>query len=233
MKMINKTNIAAILLSASLVTTTSCEAVKNSNNQQKGTVIGAAAGAVLGGVLGNNLGKGKNAPAGAVLGGIVGGVAGNVIGRSMDKQAKEIKETLPGAEVERVGEGIKVTMKENMVNFGFDSSNLTAAAKQNLDKLAEVLTNNPDTNINIYGHTDSKGSDEYNLGLSDRRAAAVKAYLATKGVASSRMFTMGVGEKDPIASNDTEAGRAQNRRVEFAITANEDMINDAKTDGQN
>ncbi|MBU8884020.1 OmpA family protein [Kaistella sp. DKR-2] len=228
MNIFNKTNIAALFVSTSLLMT-SCESVKNANNQQKGTVIGAAAGAVLGGVLGNNLGKGKNAPAGAVLGGIVGGVAGNVIGRNMDKQAKEIKETLPGAEVERVGEGIKVTMKENMVNFGFDSSNLTPAAMANLDKLADVLKNNLDTNINIYGHTDSKGTDAYNLSLSDRRAAAVKSYLVSKGVSASRMMTMGMGEKEPVASNDTDAGRAQNRRVEFAITANEDMINDAKT----
>ena len=227
MNIFNKTNIAALFISSSLVLT-SCESVQNANNQQKGTVIGTAAGAVIGGVLGNNIGKGKNAPVGAVLGGIVGGVAGNVIGRNMDKQAKEIKETLPGAEVERVGEGIKVTMKENMVNFGFDSSNLTSAAMANLDKLAEVLKNNPDTNINIYGHTDSKGTDEYNLSLSDRRAAAVKSYLASKGIASSRMIPMGVGEKEPIATNDTDAGRAQNRRVEFAITANEEMIKDAQ-----
>ncbi|MGV8915051.1 MAG: OmpA family protein [Kaistella sp.] len=228
MKLFNKTNIAALFITASL-TMTSCEAVKNSNNQQKGTVIGASAGAVLGGILGNNIGKGKNAPLGAVLGGVVGGVAGNVIGNKMDKQAKEIKETLPGAEVERVGEGIKVTMKENMVNFGFDSSNLTGIAQTNLDKLAQILKNNPDTNINIYGYTDSKGADSYNLSLSDRRAAAVKNYLSSKGISSSRMNTMGMGEADPIASNSTDDGRAQNRRVEFAITANEDMINDAKT----
>ena len=228
MKIFNKTNIAALFISASMVMT-SCEAVKNSNNQQKGTVIGTAAGAIIGGVLGNNLGKGKNAPLGAVLGGVVGGVAGNVIGGKMDKQAKEIKETLPGAEVERVGEGIRVTMKENMVNFGFDSSNLTETAKANLDKLAQVLTNNPDTNINIYGHTDSKGADSYNLSLSERRAGAVKSYLMAKGVSSSRMLAMGMGENEPIASNDTDAGRAQNRRVEFAITANEDMINEAAT----
>lgn len=226
MKLFNKTNIAALFIATSL-TMTSCDTVRNANNQQKGTAIGAAAGAVLGGVLGNNLGKGKNAPAGAVLGGIVGGVAGNVIGRNMDKQAKEIKETLPGAEVERVGEGIRVTMKENMVNFGFDSSDLTSAGKANLDKLATVLKNNMDTNINIYGHTDSKGTDAYNLSLSERRAAAVRSYLISQGVASSRMMTMGVGEKEPIASNNTEAGRAENRRVEFAITANEDMINEA------
>ena len=228
MKIFNTTNIAAFFITSTMMLT-SCEAVKNANNQQKGTVIGTAAGAVIGGVLGNNLGKGKNAPAGAVLGGIVGGVAGNVIGRNMDKQAKEIKETLPGAEVERVGEGIKVTMKENMVNFGFDSSDLTSAAKANLDKLAQVLKNNMDTNINIYGHTDSKGTDAYNLSLSERRAAAVKNYLVSQGVSASRMFTMGIGEKEPVASNDTDAGRAENRRVEFAITANEEMINDAKT----
>ncbi|WP_234108771.1 OmpA family protein [Chryseobacterium sp. R2A-55] len=228
MKLINKTNIAAVLFSASLFTFTGCDSVKNANNQQKGTVIGTAAGAVIGGILGNNIGKGGNAPIGAVLGGIVGGVAGNVIGAKMDKQAKEIKETLPGAEVERVGEGIKVTLKENMVNFAFDKSDLQPLAKSNLDKLAEILKNNPDTNINIYGYTDSKGTDAYNLALSDRRAASVKTYLISKGIASSRMNTMGMGEANPIATNDTDAGRAQNRRVEFAITANEKMINEAK-----
>lgn len=226
MNIFNKTNIAALFMSASLMMT-SCESLQNANNQQKGTAIGAAAGAVLGGILGNNVGKGKNAPAGAVLGGIIGGVAGNVIGNKMDKQAKQIKETLPGAEVERVGEGIRVVMKENMVNFAFDSANLTETAKTNIDKLAKILADNPDTDINIYGHTDSKGADAYNLTLSEKRANAVKNYLIAKGVASSRMIAMGMGEKEPIASNDTDAGRAQNRRVEFAITAGEDMIKEA------
>ena len=227
MNLFNKTNIASLFISGSLLLT-SCEAVQNANNQQKGTAIGTAAGAVLGGVLGNNIGKGGNTALGAVLGGVIGGVAGNVIGNKMDKQAKEIKDTLPGAEVERVGEGIKITLKENMVNFGFDSSNLAETAKSNLDKLATVLANNPDTNISIYGYTDSKGADAYNLSLSDRRAAAVRSYLSSKGVAASRMVTKGMGEADPVATNDTDAGRAQNRRVEFAITANQDMINDAK-----
>lgn len=225
---IRNTYIAGSFLSAALLLT-SCESVQNANSQQKGTVIGTAAGAVIGGILGNNIGKGGNAPAGAVLGGVVGGVVGNRIGAKMDKQAKEIKETLPGAEVERVGEGIKVTMPESIVNFAFDSSDLTPTAKVNLDKLAEVLINNPDTNINIYGHTDSKGADDYNQKLSERRANSVKNYLMAKGVASSRMFPMGVGEREPVASNDTDAGRAQNRRVEFAITANEDMIQDAQS----
>ncbi len=207
---------------------TSCETIQNSNHQQRGTVVGASTGAVIGGVLGNNVGKGGNAPAGAVLGGIIGGVAGNVIGRKMDQQAKEIKQTLPGAEVERVNEGIKVTLPERMVNFGFDSSELSATSRANLDKLADILKNNEDTNINIYGHTDSKGTDSYNQALSERRAAAVKSYLVGKGVASSRMYTMGMGESDPKSSNDTEAGRADNRRVEFAITANENMIKEAQ-----
>ena len=227
MKLFNKTNIAALFMSSALLLT-SCESIQNANNQQKGTGIGAAAGAVIGGILGNNIGKGKNAPIGAVLGGIVGGVAGNVIGAKMDKQAKEIKETLPGAEVERVGDGIKVTLNENMVKFAFDSSDLTATAKTNLDKLATILVNNPDTNINIYGHTDSKGTDVYNQALSERRANAVKNYLTGKGIASSRMFAKGMGEAEPIATNETDAGRAENRRVEFAITANEEMIKDAQ-----
>lgn len=223
-----KTYIGALFLSSALVLT-SCETVQNSNHQQRGTAVGVASGAVLGGVLGNNVGKGKNAAIGAVLGGIIGGVAGNVIGNKMDKQAKDIKETLPGAEVERVGDGIKVTMNESIVNFAFDSSNLTSTAQANLDKLAKVLMDNVDTNVNIYGYTDSKGSDDYNLALSQRRAAAVKSYLSGKGIAASRLFTMGMGEQDPVASNDTDEGRAKNRRVEFAITANEKMINDAQS----
>lgn len=223
---IRNTIIAGVFL-ASTLSLTNCEAVKNSNNQQRGTAVGAAGGAVLGGILGNNVGKGKNGALGAVLGGVVGGVVGNVIGNRMDKQAKEIKETIPGAEVERVGEGIKITLPESIVNFAFDSANLSAAAKTNLDKLATVLKNNPDTNINVYGYTDSKGADSYNQTLSEKRAAAVKSYLSQIGVPSSRMMSMGMGEADPVATNDTEQGRALNRRVEFAITANEKMINDA------
>ncbi|WP_223607138.1 OmpA family protein [Chryseobacterium sp. OSA05B] len=222
-----KTYIGALFLSSALLLT-SCEAVQNSNHQQRGTAVGVASGAVIGGILGNNVGSGKNSALGAVLGGIIGGVAGNVIGNKMDKQAKQIKETLPGAEVERVGDGIKITMNESIVNFAFDSSNLTSVAQTNLNKLAQVLADNPDTNINIYGHTDSKGADAYNLSLSQRRADAVKVYLSGKGIASGRMITKGEGESMPVASNDTEEGRAKNRRVEFAITANEKMINEAK-----
>jgi outer membrane protein OmpA-like peptidoglycan-associated protein len=227
MKIFNTTNIAALFISSALMLT-SCESIQNANNTQKGAAIGTASGAVIGGILGNNIGKGKNAALGAVLGGIVGGVAGGVIGNKMDKQAKDIKNALPGAEVERVGEGIKITLSENMVNFAFNSAELTSSAKTNLDKLATVLINNPDTNINIYGHTDNKGTAQVNQKISENRANSVKNYLISKGIASSRMITMGRGFSEPIASNDTDAGRAKNRRVEFAITANEEMIKDAQ-----
>lgn len=227
MKIFNTTNIAALFISSALMLT-SCESIQNANNTQKGAAIGTASGAVIGGILGNNIGKGKNAALGAVLGGIVGGVAGGVIGNKMDKQAKDIKEALPGAQVERVNEGIKITLSENTVNFDFNSAALTTVSKSNLDKLAGVMVQYPDTNINVYGHTDSKGTDEYNLTLSQRRANSVIDYLVSKGIARTRLNAMGMGEKDPIATNETEAGRAQNRRVEFAITANEEMIKDAQ-----
>lgn len=227
MNIFNKTNIIALGLSGSLLFT-SCEAVQNANNTQKGVALGTTAGAVLGGILGNNIGKGGNGTLGAVLGGIIGGAAGGVIGNKMDKQAREIKTALPGAEVERVNEGIKITFNESMVNFAFNSSELTSTAKNNLGKLAEVLKNNPDTNINIYGHTDSKGADAYNLTLSEKRANAVVSYLNSLGIPKSRINAKGLGETEPIASNETEEGRAKNRRVEFAITANENMIEQAK-----
>ncbi|GGC79262.1 membrane protein [Flavobacterium lutivivi] len=207
---------------------TSCEAVKNTNNTQRGAAIGAVGGAVIGGILGNNLGKGGNGALGAVLGGVIGGVAGGVIGNKMDKQAREIETALPGAQVERVGEGIKLVLGENAVRFDTNKSTLTANAKANLDKLVPVFNQYPDTNIQIYGYTDSTGTPEYNLKLSDQRAASVKAYLASKGLAASRFVTTGMGIADPIATNDTPEGRSQNRRVEFAITANEKMVQDAQ-----
>lgn len=225
-----KKSFVKIVLASFLLGTTlnSCNAVKNTNNTQRGAAIGAVGGAIIGGVLGNNLGKGGNGALGAVIGGVVGGVAGGVIGNKMDKQAREIREALPGAEVERVGEGIKLVLGENSVNFDFNKATLTAKAKQNLDKLVPVFKEYADTNIKIYGYTDSKGADEYNLNLSNQRAMAVKTYLASKGLVNARFVTEGMGEADPIADNETDAGRSKNRRVEFAIVANEKMIQDAQ-----
>ena len=212
---------------------TSCESIKNTNNTQRGAGIGAVAGGVLGAVLGNNLGKGGNGALGAVLGGVVGGVAGGVIGKKMDKQAREIQTAIPGAQVERVGEGIRLVLGENAVRFDTNKSTLTAAAKANLDKLYPVLQNYADTDIIIYGYTDSSGKVEYNQTLSEQRAASVKSYLGAKGLNTSRVTTTGLGIADPIASNETADGKSKNRRVEFAITANAKMVNDAKTEGGN
>jgi outer membrane protein OmpA-like peptidoglycan-associated protein len=207
---------------------TSCEAVKNTNNTQRGAAIGAIGGAVIGGILGNNLGKGGNGAMGAVLGGVIGGVAGGVIGNKMDKQAREIETALPGAQVERVGEGIKLVLGENAVRFDTNKSTLTTTAQANLDKLVPVFKSYADTDIVIYGYTDSTGSAEYNLNLSQQRANSVEKYLESKGLNMSRFKMVGMGIADPIATNDTPEGRSQNRRVEFAITANEKMVQDAQ-----
>ena len=229
MKRMSVYSLAIMFLFGMLLT--SCEAIKNTNQTQRGAAAGAAGGAILGGVLGNNVGKGGKGALGAVLGGVIGGVAGGVIGNKMDKQAREIDNAVPGAEVERLGEGIKLTLKENAVRFDTNKSSLTAAAKANLDKLVPVFAEYPDTNITIYGYTDNTGRAEYNLKLSGERATAVKSYLNSKGVSSSRFQVTGLGIADPIASNETVEGRSQNRRVEFAITANEKMIKDAEAEG--
>ncbi|WP_426092232.1 OmpA family protein [Flavobacterium sp. DSR3-2] len=231
MKKISIVAIATIMVIGSMFT--SCEAVKNTNKTQRGAGIGAVAGAVLGGVLGNNLGKGGKGAMGAVLGGVIGGVAGGVIGNKMDKQAREIDAVLPGAEVVRIGEGIKLVLNENAVRFDTNKSSLTAGAKANLDKLVPVFAEYPDTDITIYGYTDNTGAAAYNLKLSAARAAAVKNYLASKGVSSSRFQVTGLGIADPIASNESVEGRSQNRRVEFAITANDKMIKDAEAEVKN
>lgn len=208
----------------------SCKAIKNSNNTQKGAALGAVGGAILGGVLGNNLGKGGKGAMGAVIGGAVGGIAGGVIGNKMDKQAREIETAIPGADVVRVGEGIQLVLGENSVNFDFNKATLTSLAKQNLDKLVTVFKDYPDTDITIFGYTDSKGADDYNLSLSQQRATSVKNYLTQKGLVSSRFTIKGMGEVEPIADNETEEGRSKNRRVEFAIVANEKMVEDAKNE---
>jgi outer membrane protein OmpA-like peptidoglycan-associated protein len=202
---------------------------KSMNKTQKGAIIGTAGGGAVGAVIGKAAG---NTALGAIIGATVGGVTGAVIGRKMDKQAKEIENKVPGAKVERVGEGIVVEFADKVL-FGFDRADLTASAETNLDKLSNILKEYPDTNIEIQGHTDSKGADSYNLSLSERRASAVATYLRGRGIASSRIRTRGFGETAPVATNDTEDGRSQNRRVDFLITANEKMKEDARKESQN
>lgn len=228
MKKISIYLLAALISIGTILT--SCEAAKNTNKTQRGAGIGVVLGGVLGAVIGNNVGGGGNGAIGAVLGGVIGGVAGGVIGNKMDKQAREIQTAIPGAQVERVGDGIRLVLGENAIRFDTNKSTLTPTAKANLDKLIPVFTSYADTDMVIYGFTDSTGKPEYNKVLSEKRAATVKAYLASKGLVITRFVSNGLGIADPIASNDTAEGKAQNRRVEFAITANAKMIEDAKAE---
>ncbi len=194
------------------------------NKTQKGAVIGTAGGTAMGAVIGKASG---NTALGAIIGAAVGGTAGAIIGNKMDKQAEEIKKTVPDAQVIRVGEGIVVEFSSSVL-FGFDKSSLTKEAKTNLDKLVVVLDKYTDTNIEVQGHTDSKGTTNYNKNLSEERAYAVSQYLTTKDISNKRLTINGFGELLPKYINTTPEGRLLNRRVEFLISANETMKTEAE-----
>jgi len=213
----------------------SCEATKNANNKQKGAVIGASSGAILGAILGNNVGKGGNGAMGAVIGGVVGGTAGVLIGDKMDRQAQKIEEEIPGAQVERVDDGIVVTFDENSgVYFDTAKYNINTASQATLDKLANVLKEYPDTDVLVIGHTDSVGADAMNMTLSKNRAMSVTNYfVSTKGLSAGRFTTNWYGETAPIADNSTAEGRAKNRRVNLAIVPNAKMKQDAQKESGN
>ena len=221
-----KINIGLVLVLAATVLLAGCASM---NKTTKGAVVGTAAGGAMGAVIGKATG---NPALGAIIGATVGGATGAIIGREMDKQAAEIEQTVPDAKVERVGEGIVVEFS-SAVLFGFDQSDLSAEAKANLDKLVKVLNTYPDTNIEVQGHTDSKGSETYNQNLSVKRATSVSDYLAANQITSNRITTKGFGETLPEYDNETEEGRAQNRRVEFLITANEKMVAEAAAEAEN
>jgi outer membrane protein OmpA-like peptidoglycan-associated protein len=186
------------------------------SKKEKGAVIGAAAGAAAGGVIGNQTGSTTR---GAIIGAVVGGTAGAIIGHQMDQQAKELQQNIPGATVARVGEGIAVTFESGLL-YDFDSDVVRSSAAQNLGNLAASLNKYPNTDLLIVGHTDAVGTSDYNQGLSQRRATAAANYLASQGVSAARLRALGRGETEPLATNDTEAGRQLNRRVEIAIVAN-------------
>jgi outer membrane protein OmpA-like peptidoglycan-associated protein len=184
--------------------------------QRKGTGIGAASGGVIGAIIGHKTGSTAR---GAIIGAVVGGAAGAIIGNRMDGQAAKLSQELEGAQVSRVGEGIAVTFDSGIL-FAFDSSELTSQARSNLRKLADSLQAEQRTNVMILGHTDSDGTDSYNQQLSERRGRSAQDFLSSVGVASGRLESHGRGEAEPIASNGTDDGRRQNRRVELAIYAN-------------
>lgn len=202
------------LLGAVVLTLGAC---KSFGSREGGGIIGAAAGATVGGVVGNQTGSTAR---GALIGAIVGGTAGAIIGHQMDQQAKELQLQIPGATVERVGEGIQVTFASGLL-YDFDSDVIRDAAGENLRNLATSLEKFPNTVLLVVGHTDALGSSSYNQDLSARRALAASRYLGARGVSSTRLRTSGRGEMEPIATNDTEYGRSLNRRIEVAIIANE------------
>ena len=198
------------------------------SQKQRGAVIGATAGAAVGGVIGNQTGSTAR---GAIIGAVVGGAAGAIIGHQMDQQAKELEQNVNGATIQRVGEGIAVTFASGIL-FPFNSTEILPAGKTNLQELANSLQKYPNSDVLIVGHTDSVGTDAYNLDLSQRRAQAAAAYLQSVGVPANRLRTVGRGEAEPIQSNDTEEGRARNRRVEVAIYASEAYRNQVKSGSQ-
>lgn len=204
--------IVIAVLAASIV------ACGNWSRTQRGAAIGGAGGAAIGAAIGKKHGS---TALGAVVGAAVGGTVGAMIGREMDRQARELALEIPGASVERVGEGIIVTFDSGIL-FDFDSDQLRTEARHNLSNLAASLQKYPRSNVMLVGHTDAIGSDAYNQGLSERRARSAMSYLVSQGVSVSRVTAVGRGKTEPIADNETEFGRQANRRVEVAIYASED-----------
>ena len=221
--------LAAGILSGGALTSCKSSKQQSLNKTQKGGIVGASGGAVIGGMIG----KAKGSTAlGAIIGATVGGAAGAVIGRRMDKQAEEMKRQMPNAEIERVGEGIKVTLGSDIL-FDVDSYALKSETKQQLTDFAKTLNKYDDTDILIEGHADATGSEDHNLKLSKQRADAVASYLEAQGVKTSRVDEKGYGEAQPVADNSSESGRRKNRRVDVAVFASKKMQRDAKNGKMN
>lgn len=222
--------LAIALIGTSLVLgETSCSSMTNTG---KGALIGGGGGAALGAGIGALIGGGKGAGIGSAIGAAVGAGAGTLIGRRMDKQQKELEEQLKQqAKVEKTTDqnglqAIKVTFDGGIL-FNTGKYNLSNTARADLTKFAVNLLQNPDTNVQIFGYTDNVGSMEVNERLSNQRANAVRDYLISAGVPASRLTAKGIPMADYVASNDTEEGKALNRRVEIYITANQTMVEKA------
>ena len=212
----------AAMLSAALLMT-GCAAFQNMSSTGKGATIGGGIGALAGG--------GKGAAIGTLVGAGVGAGVGALIGKRMDKQKAEL-EKIEGAKVETVTDennvpAIKVTFDDKIL-FATGKSELGDASRSALKKFASSLAQSPETDVAIYGHTDNTGSREINQKLSEERAQAVSNYLIGQKIDPNRITTRGLAYDAPIADNSTEEGRAQNRRVEILITANDNMIQQAQ-----
>ena len=211
-----KRNLTLFILMVFLLAAVNCASWSKT---AKGGVIGGAGGGVLGGVIGHAAG---NTLLGAIIGAAVGGAAGAFIGNYMDKQAAEMQRDIKGAEIQRIGEAIKITFDSGIL-YDIDKSDLRPVSKTNLVALAKILNNYPDTNILIEGHTDDTGTDDHNMTLSKDRAQSVSLYLATLDVQSARFSITGYGETQPIVTNDTPEGQQKNRRVDIAVIANDKL----------
>lgn len=210
--------LAIILLS--LLTVVSCTTATDGTRKVSKTGIGAGIGAAAGAVIGQVIGKDTK---GTLIGTAGGAAVGATIGNIFDRQEKELRNKLKGTgvDVKRTGEGeIKLTAPEN-ITFDINSYVIKPQFRNTLDSVATVLKTYPDSTIVVSGHTDTTGNDAINNPLSVNRASSVESYLESQGISSSRITSRGFGSKQPIASNSTEAGRAQNRRVEIAIIANQ------------
>ena len=217
---IDRTVRAVVIAALTLASLSGCASM---NAKTKGALIGAGAGAVAGGVIGNQTGSTTR---GAIIGAVVGGAAGGIIGHQMDQQALELQQNIPGAKVQRVGEGIAVMFDSGLL-FDVDSDVIKGDARTNLDALAASLVKYPKSDLMIVGHTDATGTDSYNMALSRRRASSASGYLRSHGV-NRGIKALGRGETEPIASNDSDAGRQQNRRVEIAIYASSKLRAEAE-----
>ena len=215
-----KTERLPIYLSLFFVITLIFSSCSNWNRTATGAAVGTGAGAAAGAVIGKTLG---NTAAGAIAGAAVGGTVGAIIGRNMDRKARELEEELEGVTVQRVEEGIAVSFDSGIL-FTFDSSELRPEARENLNKLTEILNRDTNTNLLIVGHTDWIGSETYNQGLSMRRALSAANYIISQGISRDRIDVEGRGEYEPIADNETEEGRQLNRRVEVAIFASPEYV---------
>ena len=210
--------LAIILLS--LLTVVSCTTATDGTRKVSKTGVGAGIGAAAGAVIGQAIGKDTK---GTLIGTAGGAAVGAAIGNIFDRQEKELRNKLKGTgvDVKRTGEGeIKLTAPEN-ITFDINSYVIKPQFRNTLDSVATVLKTYPDSTIIVSGHTDTTGNDAINNPLSINRASSVESYLESQGISSSRITSRGFGSKQPIASNSTEAGRAQNRRVEIAIIANQ------------
>ncbi|WP_341209234.1 OmpA family protein [uncultured Sphingomonas sp.] len=210
--------LAAALACVSLVAVSACTTDPDTGERRiSKTAIGGIGGALGGYLLGDLVG-GRRDRTEKIVGAGLGGIAGAGIGAYMDKQERELRERTRGTDVEvtRQGDDLLLNIPSG-INFAYNSANVQPQFRATLDKVAGVLADYKETYVDVYGHTDSTGSDSYNQDLSERRARSVADYLSSHGVQDARIATRGFGETQPIASNETEAGRAENRRVEIKI----------------